>query len=823
MRIAPLAGVRVLDFGHYLAGPLVGYLLADLGADVVKVDGPQSIRLKDPLAAVLDRGKRCLTLDLKRAEDRSKAFELVRDADIVIENFRPGVFDRLGFSIEALRRDNPAVIRLSLPGFSRNDAVRRRVRAFEGVIAAAAGVLSERGPNQTLRGKGPGLMPMPMASAYAAAFGCVAVLAAWLARLRTGCGDDIETPLFNALIEGFSYNHMKIHELPERYVDGRARALATRRDASATAAPSLEEGVQSLIDPMYRSFLCRDGRWLYLATPAHRGLVEKTLRMFGLWEALLAEGLPADDPYISSAAWRRPEEGSIFGLPKLSQHWMDVIRKRIASRVQEEAGAYWEEQIDQAGLCGALVRTSQEWLSDPATKAAGHAVEFLDPALGWMIAPGSFLWFEGADPNAALPAREFGDAEAFQWRAQRLTVSASGDGRNAPPLADVRILDLCNVIAGPTVAGVLARFGADVVKIDDLKPGFDPFITVVLGLQAGRGKRSALLDLRRSQGKAAFDRLAQRADLVTFNGPSEQLERLGLNPAALRALNPRLGVVQVTAFAGALREPRARRKGVDEVLQAATGVMARMSSKGAPPEEYAHFGTVDVITGVLGAAAALAGLIARENSGLGSWTATSLAAGASTVQLPFLWARRESVAAPDFDCCETLGTRLGERIYQVSDGYIFVAVPPEGETLLLKKLGATDERGLEQKLAELTFEACERLLPREVFGLHRLESYAALRLSLGIPEAMASDAIASGRAAILRYPAHPVGGPVDLAAQSAIWFERALVAHLPPAPKYGAHTREILSEAGYGPLEIDDLLRADAAQQWPHHLEFLPT
>src|SRR5881392_1496906 len=99
-----LAGVRVIDFGQYIAGPVAGMLLADQGADVVRVDPPGGPRYDTPANATWNRGKRSIVLDLKQSADQETARRLIRSADVEIENFRPGVMDRLGIGPEAMTR-----------------------------------------------------------------------------------------------------------------------------------------------------------------------------------------------------------------------------------------------------------------------------------------------------------------------------------------------------------------------------------------------------------------------------------------------------------------------------------------------------------------------------------------------------------------------------------------------------------------------------------------------------------------------------------------------------------------------------------------------
>ena len=135
----PLAGVRVVDFGHYIAGPLAGMLLADQGAQIIKVDRPgtRSANAGDAADAMYNRGKTRLELDLKSEAGLAAARRLIAAADVVIENFRPGVMDRLGLGAHVLTERHPRLIYLSLPGFASTDLGKANIRAFEGVLNAA--------------------------------------------------------------------------------------------------------------------------------------------------------------------------------------------------------------------------------------------------------------------------------------------------------------------------------------------------------------------------------------------------------------------------------------------------------------------------------------------------------------------------------------------------------------------------------------------------------------------------------------------------------------------------------------------------------------
>ncbi|MFD0745578.1 CoA transferase [Phytohabitans flavus] len=126
-----LDGISVVDFGHHVAGPLAAVLLADHGADVIRVDRPGTTAGEHPSAAFLHRGKRRITLDLKREADLDIARRIAERADVLAENFRPGVMDRLGLGADAVRATNPALVYCSLPGFGSGDP-RAAVPGWEG-------------------------------------------------------------------------------------------------------------------------------------------------------------------------------------------------------------------------------------------------------------------------------------------------------------------------------------------------------------------------------------------------------------------------------------------------------------------------------------------------------------------------------------------------------------------------------------------------------------------------------------------------------------------------------------------------------------------
>jgi formyl-CoA transferase len=197
-----LAGIRVLDVTQVMAGPFCGMVLADLGADVVKVEPPagDSTRLMpgaigadSPSFNAVNRGKRSLVLDLKIREGRDAFERLVRSTDILIENYRPGVMDHLGLGYGALARIQPGLIYASISGYGQTGPDRAK-GGFDLIAQGVAGIMSVTGEP----GRAPAKAGVPVTDLAAGLFALVGILAALEHRHRTGEGQRIDTSLVDA-------------------------------------------------------------------------------------------------------------------------------------------------------------------------------------------------------------------------------------------------------------------------------------------------------------------------------------------------------------------------------------------------------------------------------------------------------------------------------------------------------------------------------------------------------------------------------------------------------------------------------------------------
>ena len=220
----PLTGLRVLDLSRVLSGPLAGRMLSDLGADVVKVEPPEGDvtrmwgEVRHGLSGFYTQqnaGKRNISVDLKAAGGAELVRRLAARADVVIENFRPGVVDRLGIGYAALSADNPRLVMLSISGFGQTGLDSQR-QAYAPVIHAESGLIGRQASFDGMHSD-----PMlSIADTNASLHGLAAVLAALLLRQRTDVGQHIDIAMLDAMIATDDYAHHAADGAPIRRLGG---------------------------------------------------------------------------------------------------------------------------------------------------------------------------------------------------------------------------------------------------------------------------------------------------------------------------------------------------------------------------------------------------------------------------------------------------------------------------------------------------------------------------------------------------------------------------------------------------------------------------
>lgn len=620
-----LQGIRVVDFGQYIAGPLAAMMLADEGAEVIHIDPPGGARMVTPANATWNRGKRCMVLDLKKPADLGIALDLVRQADVLIENFRPGVMEALGLGAGEMLARNPRLVYCSMPGFAADDP-RAAMAAWEGVVAAATDTYR---PLPSAPQGDPVYWDLPVASNFAALLASAACVMALVARERDGLGQRIEVPLFDAMF-----------------------ALIGARGMT------MPQPVQLSFDfTGFGVYRCADGRCVHFAPVAPR-FMDWFVAATGQ-EAWRDEGL-LDRAQLAA----RPERAS-------------ELRRRLVALFKTRTAAEWETLVNQAGAPLAMCRTMAEWLNTPHALASRAVVPVDDPEYGPMLQPGAAVRLS-ASPGPAATARQLCGDRAPPSFTPRPAVAAApqAEAGSQAALAGLRVIDLTQIWAGPTAARMLAEFGADVIKVNS------PHEPILTHEEVNRGKRTVLLDLRQADDLAVFFRLVDSADVVMQNFAHGVAERLGIGEDEIRRRRPDIVYASISAYG--YEGPWHARRGYEVQAQAVVGAQVQFGSLEAAerlPYEINDYGT-----GILGAFAVGLAVLHRARTGQGQHVQAALTYTASLHQSLFLHdftgKYRAAAAGSDKFCSGPL-----HRLYRGSDRWFFLGLHPDDKPTLDRVLG----------------------------------------------------------------------------------------------------------------------------------------
>jgi crotonobetainyl-CoA:carnitine CoA-transferase CaiB-like acyl-CoA transferase len=335
---APLDGVRVVDLTSYIAGSYAAMMLADLGAAVVKVESLEGDSFRElPGFFGWNRGKRSLAVNLKTAEGRAVVERLARQGDVVMENWRPGVADRLGVGHAHLRALNPRLIYCSVTAFGSTGPYADRP-GFDPILQALGGLM-------TLQGFGgpPRYLRTAPTDYYTAALATQAVLAALFVRERTGRGQRIETSLLRGVL-----------------------ALQSGIAIDYPGKPTLIRE-----NPTYRLYQAGDGEWFFLAC-GNQSFWVKLCTALGMEEF-------AGDPRFASWLLRLQNNEAL----------LPILEKRFAEKPRAE----WLEILAAHDIPAGPVKTVQEFMDDPAVRHHDMVHEYEHPEVGRLRVMGQPLVF----------------------------------------------------------------------------------------------------------------------------------------------------------------------------------------------------------------------------------------------------------------------------------------------------------------------------------------------------------------------------------------------------------------------------------------------
>ncbi len=334
----PLAGIRVVELAHVMAGPVCGRMLADMGADVVKVEPPgpgdptrafAPPRMGDAAAAfvMMNRNKRGMVVDLKSEQGREVARRMLTRCDVVIENFRAGVMEKLGLGYESLRAANAGLVYCQITGYGRTGPL-AGARGFDLIAQGMTGLMSVTGEGD---GRPPVKCGPPLTDITAGILGAMGVVTALYARERTGEGQRVDTSLYEAgIVQTFWQSAVALATGESPGPLGSAHPLAAPYEALPTADGWITVGGWNQVN------------WVRLVT------------VIGMSEIL-------DDPRFATNADRMAN--------------LEDLRELLAARLRSKTTAVWLERLEEANVPAGPVSSILEMLRHPQTVARNMVVE----------------------------------------------------------------------------------------------------------------------------------------------------------------------------------------------------------------------------------------------------------------------------------------------------------------------------------------------------------------------------------------------------------------------------------------------------------------
>ena len=366
----PLTGVRILELGQIIAGTYGSQVLTDLGAEVIKIETPEGDLGRIPSVApykgvsalflTFNRNKKSIVINLKSDDGRALFYDLVKQSDVVIDNFRAGVLERLKVDYPTLSAINPRIIQCSVTGFG-GDGAYKDFPALDLVIQAISGHLSITGEP----GRPPARVGIPLADLSGGIFSCEAVLAALYQRERTGKGCRVETSMFDGMLNLLSY--MATHYL-------------------STGEVPTPQGTAHEFTVPWQAFAAKDG-YLVIAT-----------RQENFWKKLcvvLEHPELADDPRFVTN-------------PKRLEH-RDIIVPILENILRQRTVKAWLDKLYAAEVPAAPVNDLEGAFNEPPVAEREMIVEYDHPQVGRVRMPGNPIKFDGMGKTLSHPAPLLGE------------------------------------------------------------------------------------------------------------------------------------------------------------------------------------------------------------------------------------------------------------------------------------------------------------------------------------------------------------------------------------------------------------------------------
>ena len=791
-------GITVLDFTSGRAGGVATMVMSDFGAEVIKVEPPGGEMFRNsPGSIQWNRGKKSVVLDLKTPDGQDRARALAQHADVVVENYRPGVTQRLGIDYDTLQSGHPVLVYASLTSFGTHGPY-AKYKGYDAVVAAKSGrmmMFSGQNPRE-----GPNYV-VTQGVCHAAATALVrGITSALYVRERTGLGQHVETSMLQAVT---TYDHVS-------WVHGQ---MVRNRPDEYPSEPSVGTGRGNPTG--YLPARTSDGQWIQLGN-----VVE---RLFRSMMHSLDMDFIYEDPRLRTA-------------PYLDQEAVAVLERIMLEKVQQKTMDEWMAIfLSESGNAAAEpYLTSGQALDHPQIVHNGNVRSVDVPEVGATRQLGPVVKMSGTPGSADGPAPAPGQHTA------EVLARIGGDVKSYPkgtaalmpahPLEGITLLDLGTVINGPLGCALVAELGARVIRIE--APGGD-WGRQGLPFSAHRtmaGSECICLDLKAPEGQEIMGKLVARADLLLHSMRPGAPERTGIGYEQLRRINPNL----VYLYAGGYGStgPYSHRPSMAPIAGAVSGGgVAQMGRDAFPPPDQpmsideiaavarqlkrANDGTADHSTAMVNAVGLVLGLYARERTGSAQYVESTMIAANAYLNIDdFYWHEgRQPRPLPDRD---GYGLHALYRLYRAKTGWVFLACPFEDEwdamcRAIQRPDLFDDPRFATRESREMHDDALADELT-QVFAAEEPMHWETLLTAVDVACVKAED-----RGMYYFFNDDPHARENGLLTQveaprfGEFWRYSPVVSfsgttgRVGPGPLKGQHTRPILRELGYTDDQIHDL------------------
>ena len=764
-----LDGMTVIDLGTGAAAALATMFLADQGARVIRIVAPGAAALRDGGFVIWDRGKEWVSLDLENALDDAAEQggatwrRLVAAADVLVEDMPPGARLQQLVGADTLVALNPRLVACSITAYGKQGPLRDEP-PIDDLVLARTGVLAGM----------PGFRPPPvhvvhpLPSVGAALLASIGIAASLLAREANGRGRFVET----SLMAGALLYHPK--------VDGTHLARHVFQTHPAGSAP------------FYSNYECADGGYLQLGC-VHPRFIRIAAKLMGI------DALVSEPRFLEGRGGKTPADEM-------------ELREAVARVLRQKPRDEWAALFEADDVPFAPARQSEEGLDDAQVLHNGMVVTLDDPALGSVTQMGVPMALSRTPGGVRGPRQQRPiNPDALPTANPAAPPPPPGRMPALPPLAGVRVLEITNLIAGPTAGRLLADLGADVIKLEPLTGDMSRPIGRTYFYSVNFNKRSISVDTGTPEGKTVVQRIAATADVLLANLRPHATERMGITPA----LNPRLIETHLTGYGWT--GPYAHRPGIDPLAQALMGLQRAQGGADNPPVFPAQLAPTDYTTGAMGALGSILALLVRARTGVVQRVDANLLGGGIVLSSAWFSRYAGKPVRPLADK-QQLGLSPFHRLYRLADGWIYVvAESAAARRALCRIAGGHDpvpsmaarlDGGHPNDTPEA--KALAAMLGRRTVGVVLADLAAA-----GVPAAPvargdsevfldAPHSLANGMIAVRR---HPTAGDLRVAWQYVQFAATAPSAGL-ATPLLGEHTNAVLREAGYGDAEIAALTTA---------------